>query len=85
MNTLLEAQNLVKRYGDRVVVKDIDLIVSPGEVVGALIGPNGAGKSTTLEMVLGCVCPIAGRSSSGAMTHAATSVCNFKPRHSSAV
>ena len=52
MNNLLEAHNLVKRYGDRVVVKDIDLIVAPGEVVG-LIGPNGAGKSTTLEMILG--------------------------------
>ncbi len=52
MNNLLEAHNLVKHYGNRVVVKDIDLIVAPGEVVG-LIGPNGAGKSTTLEMVLG--------------------------------
>ncbi len=59
MNTLLEAHNLVKRYGDRVVVKDIDLIVSPGEVV-ALIGPNGAGKSTTLEMVLGLRMPDSG-------------------------
>ena len=52
MKNLLEAHNLVKRYGDQVVVKDIDLIVAPGEVVG-LIGPNGAGKSTALEMVLG--------------------------------
>ncbi len=43
MKNLLEAQHLVKHYGDRVVVKDIDLIVAPGEVVG-LIGPNGAGK-----------------------------------------
>ena len=59
MNTLLEAHNLVKRYGNRVVVKDIDLIVSPGEVV-ALIGPNGAGKSTTLEMVLGLRMPDSG-------------------------
>jgi ABC-2 type transport system ATP-binding protein len=59
MNTLLEARNLVKRYGNRVVVKDIDLIVSPGEVV-ALIGPNGAGKSTTLEMVLGLRIPDSG-------------------------
>ena len=59
MNTLLEAHNLVKRYGDRVVVKDIDLIVYPGEVV-ALIGPNGAGKSTTLEMVLGLRMPDSG-------------------------
>jgi ABC-2 type transport system ATP-binding protein len=59
MNTLLEARNLVKRYGNRVVVKDIDLLVSPGEVV-ALIGPNGAGKSTTLEMVLGLRIPDSG-------------------------
>ena len=59
MNTLLEARNLVKCYGDRVVVKDIDLVVLPGEVV-ALIGPNGAGKSTTLEMVLGLRMPDSG-------------------------
>ena len=56
MNNLLEAHNLVKHYGNRVVVKDIDLIVAPGEVVG-LIGPNSAGKSTTLEMVLGLRLP----------------------------
>jgi ABC-2 type transport system ATP-binding protein len=56
MNNLLEAHHLVKRYGNRTVVKDIDLIVAPGEVVG-LIGPNGAGKSTTLEMVLGLRMP----------------------------
>ena len=59
MNNLLEAHNLVKRYSNRVVVKDIDLIVAPGEVVG-LIGPNGAGKSTTLEMVLGLRTPDSG-------------------------
>ncbi len=59
MNNLLEAHNLVKRYGDRVVVKDVDLVVAPGEVVG-LIGPNGAGKSTTLEMVLGLRMPDSG-------------------------
>jgi ABC-2 type transport system ATP-binding protein len=56
MNNLLEAHHLVKRYGNRTVVKDIDLFVAPGEVVG-LIGPNGAGKSTTLEMVLGLRMP----------------------------
>jgi len=60
MNTLIEAHNLVKRYGDRVVVKDVDLMVSPGEVV-ALIGPNGAGKTTTLEMVLGLRMPDSGK------------------------
>ena len=42
----LEARNLCKSYGDRTVVRDVSLIVSPGEVVG-LLGPNGAGKTTT--------------------------------------
>jgi ABC-2 type transport system ATP-binding protein len=60
MNTLLEAHNMVKRYGNRVVVKGIDLMVSTGEIV-ALIGPNGAGKSTTLEMVLGLRMPDSGK------------------------
>jgi len=49
---LLEARHLVKRYGSRTVVDQVDLVVDAGEVVG-VIGPNGAGKSTTLELVLG--------------------------------
>lgn len=52
MVNLIEARNLVKRYGDRTAVKGISLTVALGEVV-AVIGPNGAGKSTTLEMILG--------------------------------
>lgn len=52
MINLIEAKNLVKRYGQRTTVKGISLTVAPGEVV-AVIGPNGAGKSTTLEMILG--------------------------------
>jgi lipopolysaccharide export system ATP-binding protein len=52
----LEAQKLVKRYGDRTVVRDVSLQVSPGEVVG-LLGPNGAGKTTTFYMVVGVEAP----------------------------
>jgi ABC-2 type transport system ATP-binding protein len=52
MSHLLEAHNLVKRYGHHTAVDGVSLDVSPGEVV-ALIGPNGAGKSTTLEIILG--------------------------------
>jgi lipopolysaccharide export system ATP-binding protein len=52
----LEARNLCKRYGDRTVVRDVSLNVSPGEVVG-LLGPNGAGKTTTFYMVVGVEAP----------------------------
>ena len=55
----LAATGLVKRYGDRTVVRGIDLVVGPGEVIG-LLGPNGAGKTTTFYMVVGLVAPDAG-------------------------
>ncbi|MCE2907802.1 MAG: LPS export ABC transporter ATP-binding protein [Burkholderiaceae bacterium] len=50
----LQAERLRKSYGPRVVVKDVHLAVSAGEVVG-LLGPNGAGKTTTFYMVVGLV------------------------------
>jgi lipopolysaccharide export system ATP-binding protein len=50
----LEATGLQKRYGARLVVKDVHLAVHAGEVVG-LLGPNGAGKTTTFYMVVGLV------------------------------
>ncbi len=52
----LQAERLRKSYGPRVVVKDVHLAVSAGEVVG-LLGPNGAGKTTTFYMVVGLVRP----------------------------
>jgi lipopolysaccharide export system ATP-binding protein len=50
----LDADGLQKRYGARLVVKDVHLAVGAGEVVG-LLGPNGAGKTTTFYMVVGLV------------------------------
>jgi lipopolysaccharide export system ATP-binding protein len=50
----LQAERLRKSYGPRVVVHDVHLAVSAGEVVG-LLGPNGAGKTTTFYMVVGLV------------------------------
>lgn len=46
----LEVGHLRKRYGKRVVVKDVSLTVDAGEVVG-LLGPNGAGKTTALRVL----------------------------------
>jgi lipopolysaccharide export system ATP-binding protein len=56
----LRTQGLTKAYGGRTVVRDIDLEVSSGEIVG-LLGPNGAGKTTTFGMVVGLTAPDAGR------------------------
>jgi len=50
---------LTKRYGQRDVVRAVDLEVKPSEVVG-LLGPNGAGKTTTFNMVAGGVKPSSG-------------------------
>ncbi|MBD3348201.1 MAG: LPS export ABC transporter ATP-binding protein [Candidatus Eisenbacteria bacterium] len=50
------ARGLVKRYGRRAVVSDVDLELDRGEVVG-LLGPNGAGKTTTFYMIVGLLAP----------------------------
>jgi len=50
----LQVHGLRKRFGSRVVVKDVSLEVSSGEVVG-LLGPNGAGKTTCFYMIVGLV------------------------------
>ena len=57
--TVLRAQALTKSYGRRVVVNEVDLSISQGEVVG-LLGPNGAGKTTTFYMVVGLSRPDSG-------------------------
>lgn len=56
---LVEAQHLVKRYGDKPAVDDVSLGVRPGEIFGFL-GPNGAGKTTTIRMIVGLLKPTSG-------------------------
>ena len=56
----LKASNLRKRYRSRVVVQDVSLSVSSGQVVG-LLGPNGAGKTTCFYMIVGLVAVDGGR------------------------
>lgn len=57
---LLETKALVKRYGGRAVVNQVDIELDHGEIVG-LLGPNGAGKTTTFYLTVGLVRPDAGR------------------------
>ena len=57
---VLRTERLTKSYSGRTVVKDIDLEIASGEVVG-LLGPNGAGKTTTFGMVVGLTGPDHGR------------------------
>jgi lipopolysaccharide export system ATP-binding protein len=52
--SLLECKNLQKSYDSQIVVDDITIHVSSGEVIG-LLGPNGAGKTTTFYMAVGLI------------------------------
>jgi lipopolysaccharide export system ATP-binding protein len=56
----LRAENIVKKYGKRTVVKGVSYHVNRGEIVG-LLGPNGAGKTTSFYMTVGLVTPNEGK------------------------
>ncbi len=54
MEPIIRLKNLVKNYGDKKVLKGINLDIFPGQVIG-YIGPNGAGKSTTVKILCGLI------------------------------
>lgn len=56
---ILRAENIIKTYGSRTVVKGVSVEVNQGEIVG-LLGPNGAGKTTSFYMIVGLVRPNSG-------------------------
>jgi lipoprotein-releasing system ATP-binding protein len=47
---LIEAKNIIKRYGDLEVLKDVSVAINDGEIV-AIVGPSGAGKTTLLQII----------------------------------
>ena len=57
---ILRAENIMKAYRGRKVVKGISLEVRQGEIVG-LLGPNGAGKTTSFYMIVGLIKPNGGK------------------------
>jgi ABC-2 type transport system ATP-binding protein len=60
MRNAIEAEGLVKRYGNVVALDGFDLVVPEGTVMG-LLGPNGAGKTTAVRMFTTLLTPDAGR------------------------
>lgn len=56
----LRAENIIKKYRKRTVVKGVSIEVNQGEIVG-LLGPNGAGKTTSFYMIVGLIRPNGGK------------------------
>ena len=59
MTNLVTLENVSVAFGQRRVLSDISLALTPGKIL-TLLGPNGAGKTTTLNMVTGLLVPDAG-------------------------
>ena len=57
---LVVAEHIAKRFGERRLIDDVSLVLSPGTRMG-LLGPNGSGKSTLLRLLTGGLKPDAGR------------------------
>ena len=60
MTPLLQVNGITMQFGGLVAVKDFDLELTNGEIVG-LIGPNGAGKTTAFNMITGVYKPARGK------------------------
>ena len=56
--SVIDVQDLSKKFKDRAVLSNINFKIEPGEIFGYL-GPNGAGKTTTMRILLGLLRPYA--------------------------
>jgi len=59
VKTLIQVTALNRFYGEYHAVKDFNLTLKKGEILG-LLGPNGAGKSSTMQMLTGNISPSSG-------------------------
>jgi len=71
---LLAADSICKNFANRKILENIDLSVSPGQIV-TLIGPNGAGKTTLVRIALGLIQP-----DSGTIYHAPSLRIGYMPQ-----
>lgn len=65
---VIEAKNISKAYGDKLLFEDLSFILPPGGIVG-VIGPNGAGKSTLFKIITGKEQPDSGTIEIGSTVH----------------
>ncbi len=72
---LLEARQIVKRFGGLTALNSLDFSIEEGMIVG-LIGPNGAGKTTFFNMITGLYRP-----SSGRLTFTGRNIAGRRPNH----
>ena len=59
MEAILECKGLTKRYGTLTALKNVDLTLPKGKIVG-LLGPNGSGKTTLIKLAAGLLTPTSG-------------------------
>lgn len=59
MSIILKTNDLTKKYGNKIVVDNLNIEIEKGEIFG-LLGPNGAGKSTTMNMICDIIEPTLG-------------------------
>jgi lipoprotein-releasing system ATP-binding protein len=71
---MIEAKNIIKRYGDLEVLRNISVTIGDGEIV-AIVGPSGAGKTTLLQIIGTLDTP-----QSGQVLYDGTDVLKLKPR-----
>ena len=58
--TLITVENLSVRYGANTVLRHVNMVIEPGEIV-TIVGPNGSGKTSLLRAIIGAAKPSAGR------------------------
>ncbi len=58
--SLITVENLSVRYGANTVLRHVDMVIEPGEIV-TIVGPNGSGKTSLLRAVIGATEPSVGK------------------------